>query len=321
MRPASAARDATTPTDPAVGQVHSSAQILTFLPGLYAAELQVPAGLPKSGFSLPCARLDPVDPVARAGVVMTLSAGGWLSAAEPTLFLRVSDHAAHIMLTTYRGGQAPAPELRIRAIRSIGAVEIAPANPALAALTSETPDAASLTLLVHVENRGDIVVGPGAWGGAPRRDCALHGFAIQTRHALAAIELEYQAILGEDWQTPWFQGGEFCGNRSMSLPLRGVRLRLAGRSADHFACTYWGWFHDGTQTGPVSDGNACTAGGETLTAIRVEITRRPVPEMQVVHDHGRTHQRVAPSPVSSIKPASTPDLRERPRQNRIGASP
>jgi hypothetical protein len=31
-------------------------------------------------------------------------------------------------------------------------------------------------------------------------------------------DIEYQAVLGRGWLSPWIEGGKFCGSRGMALP-------------------------------------------------------------------------------------------------------
>jgi hypothetical protein len=265
----------TAAADPPQGQLLSSAQILSFQPGLYAVEIQVErAVVTAGGLQLPAARIDQLPSSAGRAIVAALSEGGWLSLADTTLFVRVVGEAADVLLTTYRIGGLPAPEVRIKAIRRVGAVEPESARPVPEPAPPVRWEALTLAVLAHVEKLGDITVGPGAWAGAPERDCAIEGFRLDPQHEFAGVALEYQAILGEQWQTPWFRSGEFCGSRGMSLALHGFRVRVAGESAGAFACRYWGAFGAGAEVGPVYGGEACGDGAAVLTGLRVEIVRR-----------------------------------------------
>jgi len=261
------------------GQLLASAQILAFQPGLYAVEIHMERSvLTAAGLQLPAARIDPLPHSAGRAIVAALSEGGWLSLADSTLFVRVVGDVADVLLTTYRIVGLPAPEVRIKAIRQVGAVEPAEPPGAAAAAAAAAPavrrEALKLAVLVHVERLGDVTVGPGAWAGAPALDCAVEGFQLDPQHEFAAVALEYQAILGEQWQTPWFRSGEFCGSRGMSLALHGYRVRVVGEAAGAFACRYWGAFGAGAEVGPVQDGEACSGGDALLTGLRVEIVPR-----------------------------------------------
>ena len=86
--------------------------------------------------------------------------------------------------------------------------------------------------------------------------------------------LEYQAVLGNNWNTPWFPAGEFCGSRGLALELLGFRLRLTDAVSEQYECAYWGSFVGKGIVGPVGDGEVCEAEGAPLEAIRVVVTPR-----------------------------------------------
>jgi hypothetical protein len=74
---------------------------------------------------------------------------------------------------------------------------------------------------------------------------------------IPAPDIEYQAVLGRDWLSPWVEGGKFCGSRGMAVPLLGLKLRLKGAAAEEYHCSYMASFVDGTRAGPVPAGEAC----------------------------------------------------------------
>ncbi len=85
------------------------------------------------------------------------------------------------------------------------------------------------------------------------------------RDGLKAGDIEYQAVLGRGWLSPWIEGGKFCGSRGMALPLLGLKVRLKGNAAKTHECTYSATFVDGSSVGPVPGGETCEA--ETLAAL------------------------------------------------------
>ena len=58
------------------------------------------------------------------------------------------------------------------------------------------------------------------------------GFAIAPVADGPAEDIEYQAVLGRGWLSPWVEGGQFCGSRGMALPMLGLRVRLRGAGAE-----------------------------------------------------------------------------------------
>jgi hypothetical protein len=188
------------------------------------------------------------------------------------------------LLTVYKlaGAMAP-PELRISMIQQAAARGSAPVPEP--ALTSE-----ALKLLAHVERAGDVVVQGGVWVGQPGSRGAIEGFSVLAGGGIDPEDIEYQAILGSDWTTPWYSNGEFCGSRGLSLPLLGVRIRLRGETAKSHALSYWGSFVGVGEVGPIEGGAVCGGSGAPLEALRVVLKRR----------------QAAPSAVAASKAAFSP---------------
>jgi hypothetical protein len=135
----------------------------------------------------------------------------------------------------------------------------------------------------------------------------IEGFAIAPSTGIDVADIEYQAVLGRDWLSPWVDGGQFCGSRGMALPLLGFRLRLRGKAAETMDCTYTATFVDGSICGPVDAGEACQA--ESLAALEsvlISVTPRhaapaSVDEMPAPAKPA-TKKAAAPKPAPS-KPA------------------
>jgi hypothetical protein len=247
-----------------------SAQILNFEPGLYSVEVfaqKVMRGA--SGMLVPCIRLDPIpSPHGPCAFVSALTGSCLVDPEAPPAYLRVAGGTASVLLTIYKmAGGMVAPELRISLVQPPNGPRAE--NKAAASLPSEP-----LRLLAHIERAGDITGTGGDWVGQPGSRGALEGFAVTPSGEVRPEDIEYQAILGSDWTTPWLAGGEFCGSRGLSLPLLGVRMRLRGDAAKTHQCTYWGSFAGVGEIGPATDGAACANGGATLEALRVVLSRR-----------------------------------------------
>ncbi len=67
---------------------------------------------------------------------------------------------------------------------------------------------------------GSVAAGAGRW---------IEGFGIAAPEGVATQDLEYQAVLGRGWLSPWILSGGFCGGRGMSLPILGLRGAAEGR--------------------------------------------------------------------------------------------
>jgi hypothetical protein len=103
----------------------------------------------------------------------------------------------------------------------------------------------------------------------------IEGFSLTPRDGVKPTDLEYQAVLGRGWLSPWIEGGKFCGSRGMALPLLGLKVRLKGAAAKTHECSYSASFVDGSAVGPVPAGEACEAESlAALEAFQVVIRRR-----------------------------------------------
>ena len=99
----------------------------------------------------------------------------------------------------------------------------------------------------------------GAWIGEPGGNRWIEGFAITAAGALPPEDVEYQAVLGRGWLSPWSNGGQYCGSRGMSLPILGLRIRLRDASAASHRVQLWARFVDGTELGPLDGDMVCEA--------------------------------------------------------------
>ena len=275
-----------------------SAQILTFEPGLYSVEVNAPQiHRGASGMAVPCIRLDPIPTgdAARA-FVSALADSSLIRPGDPAMYLRVQGGTASVLLTIYKlAGGMSAPELRISLVpQNAGRT---PDAPVAAALASE-----KLIVMAHVERAGDTEVPAGLWAGQPGSRGAIEGFSITPGDAIKPDDIEYQAVLGSDWTTPWLPGGELCGSRGLSLPLLGARIRLREDAAKNYSISYWGSFIGTGEVGPISDGAVCGGSGAPLEALRVVLTRRQKPASATLVNHpsspaAQAKQRAAAAPA------------------------
>ena len=95
------------------------------------------------------------------------------------------------------------------------------------------------------------------------------------RAGVRAGDVEYQAVLGRGWLSPWAEGGQFCGSRGMALPILGLGVRLRGAAAERFEAVVSARFTDGAAAGPITDGAPCEAASlAPLEAFLVELRPR-----------------------------------------------
>ena len=76
--------------------------------------------------------------------------------------------------------------------------------------------------------------------------------------------------------SPWSEGGQLCGSRAMSLPILGLCVHLRGPSAATHRVALAASFVDGTEAGPVHDGEPCQADSlAALEAFQLVIEPKP----------------------------------------------
>ena len=122
--------------------------------------------------------------------------------------------------------------------------------------------------------RGDVGAMLGDWIGERTSKRWIEGFMIAPQTGIATTDIEYQAVLGRGWLSPWSEGGNLCGSRGMSLPILGLRVRLKGAAAATHQVGYEATFIDGS-TASATDGEACEAVSlSPLEAFKVSVTER-----------------------------------------------
>jgi len=196
-------------------------------------------------FGLPGIRLS-VPPGAQSGDVSisTFRPDGWIGLQDAAALVRVTRGPAPVMVTVYhspRGGEAP--RLQVTKVGG-GAAAVAPAP-------------VKKQMVAHIQARGDVGADFDEWMGLRGSRRWIEGFAIVPPEDVSAEDIEYQAVLGRDWLSPWSEGGQFLGSRGMALPILGFRVRLRRDAAELYDCVYEASFIDGSSAGPVENGEAC----------------------------------------------------------------
>lgn len=258
-----------------------SGHLMTLDTGLYCI-VQNPSRAAEAASGLPGVRLSPPPgPLGRpeALTIRTFRDDGWLQGAGDAALVRVLGGAAQVLVTVYQSPNADAstaPALQVIRLLEPGSSQTAPA-PAV----QTTPQV--VDLLAHVQGQGDVGGRLGDWIGEPGSKRWIEGFAIAPADGIPADDIEYQAVLGRGWMSPWVEGGQFCGSRGMALPILGLRVRLRGASAATHACSYAASFVDGTSIGPVEAGEACEA--ESLAPVEAfSIVIRPRTDAEALAD-------------------------------------
>jgi Clostridial hydrophobic W len=260
-----------------VAELRVSGHLMTLDTGLFCV-FQAPGSPAANDHSgLPGVRISlPPGPAGRpeAVSISTFRDDGWMSGSDAAALIRVVEGPAQVLVTVYQAPSAPpetAPRLQVM---RLGAETQAPGaavgQPASGNLSVEDAD-----VVVHVSRTGDTPGKLGDWAGTRGSRQWIEGFSIAPRDGVNPADIEYQAVLGRGWLSPWIEGGKFCGSRGMALPLLGLKLRLKGNVAKTHDCSYSATFVDGSSVGPVPGGETCEAESlAALEAFQVVIRRR-----------------------------------------------
>ncbi len=259
---------------PASGNVMTelkvSGHLMMLDTGLFCV-VQTPARAANASTGLPGVRLSlPPGPAGRpeAIAIATFRDDGWLSCMGDAALVRVTNGPAHLLVTIYQAPNAEGGAPNIQVMRLLDSAAPAAAAPLAAprqqaALPGRAP--VPMEMVAHIQERGDVGALFGERLGEAGSKRWIEGFGLAPLHDIAANEIEYQAVLGRGWLSPWVEGGQFCGSRAMALPILGLRVRLRGVAATAFTVTYEASFVDGTSAGPVADGAPCDS--EAMVAV------------------------------------------------------
>ncbi len=263
-----------------VTELKVSGHLMTLDTGLFCI-LQTPAAAPaRDGTGLPGVRISaaPGDTGGADAIrITTFRDDGWLAGPDDAALVRVTSGQAQILVTIYQSpGHAAEAAPRLQVLRLSQDPGQATQSDAGGAVAAAAPDPAGAPELVaHVARTGDVAVKLGDWVGVRGSKNWIEGFGIAPREGIALSDIEYQAVLGRGWLSPWIEGGKFCGSRGMALPVLGLRVRLRGAAADGYECRYSATFVDGTACGPVFGGEACEADNlAPLEAFQLELHRK-----------------------------------------------
>jgi hypothetical protein len=269
-----------------VAELRVTGHLMTLEPGMFcivhnsARVANAVTGLPGVRVSLPPGAVGQSDAVA----ISSFRDDGWLDGHGDAALVRITGTPAQILVTIYQmpGLQDSAPNLQV--LRLAEAASPTPARPPARLATEPvlTPTSTpaktpvkTMDMVAHIQGRGDVGAMLGEWLGEPGRQQWIEGFAIAPSESLPADAIEYQAVLGRGWLSPWVEAGQFCGSRRMALPVLGLKLRLRGEAADRFDCQYSASFIDGTRLGPLQAGEACEAASlSPLEAFQVKLRPR-----------------------------------------------
>ena len=291
----------------AITELKVSAHLMTLDAGLFCVFNSPGATPPDAATGLPGVRLSAAP--APAGFdgevgISGFNSGGWLGGEDGAALVRIVGGPAQVLVTVYQDPEAQHDAPKLQVIRLTEGATEAPERltkaAAPAAVASGADPSGPFEVAAHIYGRGDVGGRLGEWMGERGSKRWIEGFGLAPSAGLAPPDIEYQAVLGRDWLSPWSEGGQFCGSRGMSLPILGLRVRLRGAAAGTHTLTVSASFVDGTKIGPVADGEACEA--PSLSPLEAfQVTLRPVAAA------GKKAPAMAAKPKAASTARSKPD--------------
>ena len=258
-------------------------------------------GLPGVRISLPPGPAHHPDEVS----ISTFRPDGWLGGSDAAALIRVASGPAQVLVTIYQApgqGADNAPRLQVlRLSPETSQPADRPAQapqPANGAGPADKPE-----VLAHVQVSGDVSGRLGEWVGVRGSGNWIEGFSIVPPAPLKPEDIEYQAVLGRGWLSPWVNGGQFCGSRGMALPLLGLRVRLKGGAEGQYNSVCRASFVDGTEIGPLPAGGALEA--ESLAPLEAF-------EITLVRNEAASHAEPPKKPAAKPTVAAKPIIATKP---------
>jgi hypothetical protein len=270
-----------------ITELKVSGHLMTLDSGLYCIVLMpsramdMAAGLPGIRLSLPPGPMNRPESIQ----ITTFRPDGYLHGFGDAGLVRVLNGPAQLLVTIYQSATTPeggAPNVQVTRLLELAPPGAAPTQPRGQAPAPAPQHGAGrqaprvMDMVAHIMESGDVGAMLGDWLGERGSKRWIEGFAIAPTQGvgISPRDIEYQAVLGRGWLSPWVEGGQFCGSRGMALPILGLRLRLRGAAADTHEALYAATFVDGSQVGPVPGGEACEA--ESLAAMEsFQVVIRP----------------------------------------------
>ncbi len=274
-----------TPNQKMVTELKVSAHLMLLDPGLFCV-FHSPGGTPPDPQTgLPGVRITR-PPTARADAlsISTFDADGWLGGEGNAALVRVNGAPSQVLVTIYQtvNSTADAPKLQVLRLSeappaapaqaSVQAPAAVPPTPEVAAPAPPAEPPGKPEVAAHVQRRGDVLTRLGDWMGVRGSQNWIEGFAIAPSRFVEPADIEYQAVLGKGWLSPWAEGGTYCGSRGMALPILGLRVRLKNDAPERYEVRLSATFTDGTAIGPVDATETAEAASlAPLEAFLVEI--------------------------------------------------
>ncbi len=218
--------------------------------------------------------------------------GAWLFAPGDLLVTKVNRAGATLVMTSVRAPGGDVLSIKVERLESRAEAAAAAEAPSVdeapaSAPVPKTPAKANpgagrnkpsvpVQIGVHVRSRGDMTFADSPWAGRVAPGLWIESFCVRPLELLAAQDLEYKALTGSGFETPWLSDDKMCGTKGMAVPLVGFAVRLKVPASAESDCEYSGYFQSGATVGPLRNGAPCrsTVANDPLEGIQVRLLKR-----------------------------------------------
>lgn len=180
------------------------------------------------------------------------------------LAVLISDGPVEIMVAGFMTQPGVAPVVKIDQIGLDAAVEESAAQPKLVVPSN------GISIIGHVEQKGDVVAVSGQTLGDPGSSHRLEGFQIMWPDRPDGVDLAYSIAVEGVGAMPLVKSGNFCGTRGEARRITEVTIALVGPNASKFQLEGSAYFSGGFAL-PVASGMPLggPSGVEHLTALNL----------------------------------------------------
>ena len=288
--PSAASQALSTASQAPLEGLTSSVQVLPLPAGLYRFSVTEAAPSPAAGdLRLPALHVGIAPGVVTAEVEFTAGAathGGWLVTQNDVLTVRVLGTGATLLLTSVREPGGAVISVKVERVAEPGDRQvIAPvaasaatsggARVAASGVAKKTVSTLPVKVAAHIRARGDLSFVDVDWAGRIAPGLWIESFSIGPLRHIEAADIEYKALTGGGYETPWLGDDRMCGTRGLSTPLLGFAIRLKPR-VTAYDVEYSGYFQSGLTIGPVRNGAPCrsSVAGDPLEGMQIRLLKR-----------------------------------------------
>lgn len=206
--------------------------------------------------------------------------GTILRSGADCIVAHVSGAPVELVVTAYldkAGAAVPALRVDQVALDGAPAAAQAPAIPAPVAQADKKAiaiPASGVSVIAHIERKGDVVASNGVLLGDPGTNLRIEGFQLMWPDRPQGADLAYNIEVEGIGQLPVVKSGKFCGTRGQARRITEATFSLVGPQANEFKLEGTAYFTGGFQV-PVESGHALggPSGLEHLTALRLNVVK------------------------------------------------